>query len=230
MPKKLGLILILTLTLTGCAGAGDSNGPLPETSETSAIDVTSQAEDLLLEIDDFPFEPARQSSSNLDDFNLYFAETLADNNGCAESLSLHEQVSKFNLLVSRESGFDQEFAFFGQWVFEVDSSYEASQLVDSFAADYFNQQCADTLQLGYYEQISATDFLPVGFKGHAWVAVGIAGDPGLSLTRSISNNGRFIMFVASMTTIDNESGFTTNVSGESAGIAAQAFSDLKLPD
>lgn len=230
MLKKLGLILVVTLTLAGCAGSGDSAEPSREASESSAVDVTSQAEDLLLEIEDFPFGPARQSSSSLEDFSLFFSKTLAQNNGCAKSLNLYDQVSNLKLLASRESGFDQEFAFFGQWVFEVDSSSEASNLVDSFTADYLDQQCADTLQLGFYQQVPITDNLPVGFKGHAWVVIDIMEEPGLAISRSVSNNGRFIMFVASVASIDVESGFTGNVSSESAGLAAQAFTDSQLPD
>ena len=219
----------MALTLTGCADGGDLTETTPSASEPTIVDVISQVEDLLLPKEDFPVEPTTQSSGRLDNFNLFFSGTLEDNNACSDSNNLQEQVSKLNLLTSRESGFDEEFAFFGQWVFDAESASEADALYSSFTRDYLDEGCADTLPLGFYEEISQTDSLPVGFKGNSWVVI-MQIDPDLAVTRSISTNGKFLMLGASMAPVEGDYRFTGVDSSKSLGLAMRAFTESKLPD
>jgi hypothetical protein len=227
--NKLVLTMVAIIALTGCAGKEVSSPPSPESSEPSIVEVISQVEDLLLSKEEFPVEPTTQSSGGLDNFNLFFSGTLEDNNACSESNSLQEQVSKLNLLTSRESGYDEEFAFFGQWVFDAESASEAETLYSSFTRDYLDERCADTLPLGFFEEISQTDSLPVGFKGNSWVVI-MQIDPDLAISRSISTNGRYLMLGASMAPVEGDYRFTGADSSKSLGLAMRAFTDSKLPD
>jgi hypothetical protein len=215
--------------VSGCSGVQEGSQPPAVTTPPDQVDLNSQVEDLLITKEDFPVQPTVESEADFERFALFFSDLIEQNNACEKSNSLYTKVSELTLVASRAFSYEEDFSFIGQWVFESDSSMSSDSIFNDFSENYFDERCSSTTPLlGFYESVSMTDTLPVGFKGHAWVTI-FQLDPDLSITRSISTNGRYLMMSASMAVSEGDYLFSAPDSSKMVGKAIRSFTDADLP-